>query len=79
MQEAWIQSGLGRFHMPGAAKPVRGNYWAHALQLLELLCLESVFHNKGSHGNKNPILSNYLLTATRESLHSAMKTQHNQK
>ena len=78
----------------GATKPVCHNYWACALgpmshncwarmpQLLKPACPEPVFRNKRSHHNEKPAHHNEELpplTATRESLHTAMKTQHSQK
>ena len=49
----------------GAAKPVRHNYWACALQLLnpcttttEAQCLEPVLRNKRSHRNEKPVHRN---------------------
>ena len=46
------------------------------------VCLETVLCNKRSHHNEKPKHSNEeepLLTATRDSSHTAMKTQYNQK
>ena len=78
----------------GATKPVRHNYWACALepsshnywarvpQLLKPVRLEPVLRNKRSHRNEKPAHRNKeepQLTATRESPHSATKTQHSHK
>ena len=43
----WIP-GLGRSHMPKAAKPAHHSYWAHALHLLKCEDLEPVLHRKRS-------------------------------
>ena len=61
-----------------ALEPSSHNYWAHAPQLLKPLHLEPVLCNEKppqweAHTPQPP------LTATRESLHTAMKTQHSQK
>ena len=53
----------------GATKLVCHNYWARMPQLLQPTCLEPVLRNK----EKPP------LAATRESLHTATKTQRSQK
>ena len=42
----------------GAAKPMRHNYWTHALQLLKPTCLEPVLSNKRSHCNEKPVHHN---------------------
>ena len=52
-----------------ALEPVSHNYWAHVPQLLKPARLEPVLRNK----EQPP------LTATRESLHAATKTQRSQK
>ena len=59
----------------GATKAMRHNYWAHVPQLLKPAHLEPMLHNKRSHRNeeKPP------LAATRESPHTATKTQRSQK
>ena len=77
-----------------ATKPMRHNYWACALepmshnnwacmpQLLKPSCLEPVLRNKRSHHNEKPVHRNEEqppLAATRESPHTAMKTQRSQK
>ena len=49
------------------------------LQLLKPLCLEPVFHHKRSYRNEKAAHCNEeeaVLTATRESPHTARKTQH---
>ena len=64
-----------------AAKPVRHNYWACALEPGEVRCrkyfsshaLEPVLCNKRSHCNQKPAAT------TRENLCAAMKTQFSQK
>ena len=61
-----------------ALEPVSHNYWAHVPQLLKSTCLELVLHNKRSHRNEKPAHRNEEqppITATRESLHAATKTQ----
>ena len=66
----------------GAAKPVRHNYWAHVPQLLKPTHLEPMLHNKRSHRNEKLAHHNEEqppLTATRESPHTATKTQRSQK
>ena len=78
----------------GAAKPVRHNYWAcalelashnywaHVLQLLKPARLEPVLRNKRSHRNKKPAHRNEEeppLAATREGLRTATKTQRRKK
>ena len=63
-------------------EPMHHNYWAQVLQLLKPAHLEPVFHNKRSHHSEKPSHSKEEqppLTATRESLHAAMKSQHSQK
>ena len=55
---------------------------AHAPQLLKPACLEPVLYNKRSHDNEKSTHHNVeqpQLAATRESLHTATKTQHSQK
>ena len=61
----------------GAAKPVRHNYWACALepathnywacvpQLLKPVCLEPVLHNKRSHCNEKPTHRNRVAPSCR--------------
>ena len=66
----------------GAIKPVHHNYWAHVLQPLKALCLESMCYNKGSQRNEKPAQCNQRvapLCVTRASLCTATKTQGNQK
>ena len=66
----------------GATKPATHNYRACVLQLLKLVRLEPVLHNKRSHRHEKPMHCNeeqLLLAATRESPRTAMKTQHSQK
>ena len=58
------------------------NYWARMPQLLKPACLEPVLHNKRSHRSEKPTHRNEEwppLAATRESLHTATKTQRSQK
>ena len=76
-----------------ATKPVCYNYWAHALEPTscnswtwemhrEPLCLEPALCNGRSHHNEKPEPCNEeqpLLATTRESLHTATKTQRSQK
>ena len=65
-----------------ALEPMSHNYWAHMSQLLKPAHLEPVLCNKRSHRNEKPVHRNEewpLLTATRESLHAATKTQCSQK
>ena len=65
-----------------ATKPVSHSYWACVPQLLKLVCLEPMLHNKRSHPNEKPAHCNKEqppLTATRESPCAATKTQHSQK
>ena len=57
-----------------ALEPVSHNYWAHMPQLLKPACLQPMLHNKRSHRNEKPPLA-----ATRESSHTATKTQRSQK
>ena len=38
----------------GATKPVHHNYWAHAPQLLEPVCLEPVLRNRRGHRMRSP-------------------------
>ena len=64
-----------------ALEPVSHNYWAHKPQLLKLVRLEPVLHNKRSHCNEKPVHHNEEqppLTTTRESPHAATKTQRSQ-
>ena len=52
-----------------ALEPASHNYWAHVPQLLKLACLEPVLHNKRSHCNEKPLHHGKEwppLTATRE-------------
>ena len=37
-----------------ATNPLCHNCWAHALQLLKLICLEPMLHNQRSHPNEKP-------------------------
>ena len=71
-------SGLGRFHMPWATKPMHQNYWAHEPQLLQGMYLESVLTNKSNHCYEKHLYHSEELTTARESLGKAMKTQHSQ-
>ena len=74
----------------GATKPVRHNYWSPGTETTEPTCrnywspraLRPVLHNKRSHRNEKAARCNKkqpLLATTRESLCTAMKTQHRQK
>ena len=38
----------------GATKPMRHNYWAQELQLLQPVCLESKLRSGGGHCNEKP-------------------------
>ena len=65
-----------------ALEPTSHNYWAHVLQLLKPARLEPVLHNKRSHCSEKPEHHKEeqpLLAATRESPHTATKTQRSQK
>ena len=65
-----------------ALEPASHNYWAHVPQLLKPARLEPVLCNKRSHCDEKPAHHNEEwppLAATRESLHSATKTQRSQK
>ena len=65
-----------------ALEPTSHNYWAHMPQLLKPVHLEPVLHSKRSHCNEKPAHHNKEyppLTAARESLHTATKTQRSQK
>ena len=65
----------------GATKLVWHSYWACKLQILKSMCLEPVICNKRRHRNEKPMHCNQKyspLSATRESLHKAMNTQHSQ-
>ena len=77
-----------------ATKPVHHNYWgcalepashnyrARTLQLLKPMHLEPVLRNKRRHHNEKPTHHNEeqpLLSGTRESPCTAIKTQHSQK
>ena len=65
-----------------ALEPASHNCWAHVPQLLKPTRLESVLRNKRSHDSGRPVHCNeewLPLTATRESLLTATKTQHNHK
>ena len=67
--------GSGRSHMPQSN-------WARVPQLLKPECLEPVLRNKRSHCSEKPTHQNEEqppLTATRESLHAATKTQRSPK
>ena len=83
MQGTWVQSLVqedptGRW----ATKPASHNYWARVPQLLKPAHLKPMLRNKRSHRNEKPAVRNEeypLLTATRESLCAAMKTQRSQK
>ena len=77
-------------HVPQLLKPACHNYWspcatiteARVPQLLKPARLEPVLRNKRSHRNEKPTRRNEEkppLTATRESLHAATKTQCSQK
>ena len=73
--------GLRRFHMPRRNKArvpqlLSPHSRAHKLQLLKAAYLEPVLGNKRSHHVEEPA---HWLSATRESLHAATKTQHDQK
>ena len=63
----------GRFHM----------LWCNevcTLQLLKPTCSRALLCNKGSHYNEKPVHDSWRVAhATRESLRTAMKTQHRQK
>ena len=50
--------GTGRPMCRGAAKPMRHNYWTHALQLLKPTCLEPMLGHKRSHCNEKPVHHN---------------------
>ena len=79
--------GLGRPHMP------RSNYArepqllslrsrAYEPQVLKPTCLEPMLHNNRSHNNEKPMHHKEeqpLLSAVRQSPHTATKTQHSQK
>ena len=71
-------SGLGRFHMPWAPKPMHQNYRAHKPQLLQVMCLEPVLTNKSKNCYEKHLYHSAELTTARESLGKAMKTQHSQ-
>ena len=63
-----------------ALEPASHGYWACVLQLLKPICLEPVIRNKRSHHNEKPshrTKEQPLLTATRESPHTATKTKCN--
>ena len=65
-----------------ALEPVSHNYWARVLQLLKPAHLEPMLRNKRSHHNEKPTHRNEEqrpLAATRESPHTATKTQRSQK
>ena len=73
--------GLGRCHMPQAAKPVGHRYGAHVSQLLKVVSLESVLRNKRSHQHQKPAdrdKEQPPLPVTRESPRAATKTQGSQ-
>ena len=57
--------GPERSHMPVrhnywacALEPMSHNGWAHMLQLLKSVCLETVLCNKRSHRNEKPVHHN---------------------
>ena len=83
MQGTWVQSLVWEDSTCCAAtKPKCHNYWACVLQLQKSTCLEPVLHNKRRHRNEKPVHRNGEkppLTTTRESLHTAVETQRNQK
>ena len=62
------------FHMLQTG-PMHHNYRACMVKLLKLTCLEPALLNKRSHCNEEEP----LFAATKESPHTAMKTQSNQK
>ena len=65
-----------------ALEPASHNYWTHVPQLLKPVRLEPMLCNKRRHYNEKPAHCNEEeppLATTRESLHTAMKTQRSQK
>ena len=65
-----------------ALEPANHNYWANVPQLLKPACLEPMLLNKRGHCSGRPTHRDEgwpPLTATRESLHAAAKTQRSQK
>ena len=42
------------YYWAWALEPTSHNYWAHVPQLLKLVRLEPVLHNKRSHDNEKP-------------------------
>ena len=73
--------GLRRFHMPRRSKAcvpqlLSPRSRARESRLLKAAYLEPVLSDKRSHHVEEPA---HWLSATRESLHAATKTQHNQK
>ena len=83
MQGSWVPSLV--WENPTcleATKQVSSNYWAYLLQLLKPACLEPLLDNVRSHCNEKPGHCNEeqpLLSTTRESPCTAMKTQWSQK
>ena len=73
--------GPGKFHMLWGNQARVPQLMSLCAELLEPTCLEPV-PDKRSHCNKKPVYHNEewpLLTAARESLCAATKTQHSQK
>ena len=78
---AWALEPVSHNYWAWALEPASHNYWAHVPQLLKPVCLEPVLRNKRSHDNEKPAHCNEEwppLAATRESPHTATKTQHSQ-
>ena len=83
MQGTWVRSLVWENSTClGATKQVRHNSWAYLLQLLKPACQEPLLYNVRSHHNETPTHCNEeqpLLSTTRESPCTAVKTQWSQK